>query len=105
MRAQVGDELIVETAVPVPSRRVGVIVGLKNADGSPPYLVHWVVGDVLVLPKLRIDVVVPDEIAESVVSAIAKSVNTGTIGGGKIWVSTADSVLRARTGERGRDAV
>jgi nitrogen regulatory protein PII len=60
---------------------------------------------VLVLPKLRIDVVVPDEIAETVVSAIAKSVNTGTIGDGKIWVSGVDSVLRVRTGERGRDAV
>jgi nitrogen regulatory protein PII len=60
---------------------------------------------VLVLPKLRIDVVVPDEIAESVVGAIAKAVNTGTIGDGKIWVSTVDSVLRVRTGERGRDAV
>ena len=45
MRAQVGDELIVETAVPVPSRRVGIIAGLKNTDGSPPYLVHWPVGD------------------------------------------------------------
>jgi nitrogen regulatory protein P-II 1 len=60
---------------------------------------------VLVLPKLRIDVVVPDEIAESVVGAIAKAVNTGTIGDGKIWASTVDSVLRVRTGERGRDAV
>jgi len=60
---------------------------------------------VLVLPKLRVDVVVPDEIAESVVSAIAKSVSTGTIGDGKIWVSDVDSVLRVRTGERGRDAV
>jgi nitrogen regulatory protein P-II 1 len=59
----------------------------------------------LVLPKLRIDLVVPDEIAESVVSAIAKSVNTGAIGDGKIWVSAVDSVLRIRTGERGRDAV
>ena len=48
---------------------------------------------VLVLPKLRIDVVVPDEIAESVVGAIAKSVNTGTIGDGKIWVSTVDRPL------------
>ena len=59
----------------------------------------------LVLPKLRIDIVVPDGIAESVVGAIAKSVNTGSIGDGKIWVSTIDSVLRVRTGERGRDAV
>jgi nitrogen regulatory protein PII len=55
----------------------------------------------LVLPKLRIELVVPDETADSVVDAIAKSVNTGTIGDGKIWVSTVDSVLRVRTGERG----
>jgi nitrogen regulatory protein PII len=60
---------------------------------------------VLVLPKLRVDILVQEEIAESVVGAIAKSVNTGTIGDGKIWVSTVDSVLRVRTGERGRDAV
>jgi nitrogen regulatory protein PII len=59
----------------------------------------------LVLPKLRIDVVVPDEIAESVVGAIATSVNTGTIGDGKVWVSPVDSVLRVRTNERDRDAV
>jgi nitrogen regulatory protein PII len=59
----------------------------------------------LVLPKLRIDVVVQDEIAQSVVDAIAKSVSTGTIGDGKIWVAAVDSVLRVRTGERDRDAV
>jgi nitrogen regulatory protein P-II 1 len=59
----------------------------------------------LVLPKLRIDVVVQNETAESVVAAIAKSVSTGTIGDGKIWVSSVDSVLRVRTGERDRDAV
>ncbi len=45
MIAHVGDELVVESTVPVPSRRVGIVVGLKNVDGSPPYLVHWVVGD------------------------------------------------------------
>ena len=45
MRAHVGDELTVESTVPVPSSRVGTIVELKNADGVPPYLVHWVVGD------------------------------------------------------------
>ena len=59
----------------------------------------------LVLPKLRIDIVVPDEIAESVIGAIAQSVNTGTIGDGKIWVVPVESVLRVRSGERGRDAV
>jgi hypothetical protein len=45
VKAHVGDELVVESRVPVPSRRVGIVVGLKNVDGSPPYLVHWVVGD------------------------------------------------------------
>ena len=59
----------------------------------------------LVLPKLRIDIVVNDDAVESVVDAIDKSVNTGTIGDGKIWVSDVDRVLRVRTGERDRDAV
>lgn len=61
--------------------------------------------EILVLRKLRIDVVVQDQAAGPVADAIAKSVNTGTIGDGKIWVSPVDSVLRVRTGERDRNAV
>jgi nitrogen regulatory protein P-II 1 len=60
---------------------------------------------VLVLHKLRIDVLVPDELAEPVTSAIAEAVRTGTIGDGKIWVCPVGSVLRVRTGERDSDAV
>jgi Domain of unknown function (DUF1918) len=41
----VGDELIVESTQSSRSRRVGTIIALKTTDGSPPYLVHWVVGD------------------------------------------------------------
>ncbi len=59
----------------------------------------------LVLPKLRVDAVVQDEAAGPVADAIAKSVNTGTIGDGKIWICDVESVLRVRTGERDRDAV
>ena len=59
----------------------------------------------ILVPKLRVDMIVQDEIAEAVVDAIAKAMNTGTIGGGKIWVSAVESVLRVRTGERDRDAV
>ena len=59
----------------------------------------------LVLPKLRVDVLVQDESAGPVTDAIAKSVGTGAIGDGKIWVCPVDSVLRVRTGERDRDAV
>jgi nitrogen regulatory protein PII len=52
------------------------------------------------LPKVRLDIVVRDEDAEPVAEAIAKGANTGTIGDGKIWVTTVDSALRVRTGER-----
>ena len=59
----------------------------------------------LILPKLRIDAVVYDEVAGQVTDAIAKSVNMGTVGDGKIWICDVESVLRVRTGERDRDAV
>lgn len=59
----------------------------------------------VLLPKARVDIVVRDEDADAVVDALVKCVSTGTIGDGKVWVSTVDSVIRARTGERGRDAV
>lgn len=54
----------------------------------------------ILLPKTRVDLVVPDDHAEAVVTAIAKSAHTGTIGDGKIWISTVQGVLRVRTGER-----
>ena len=57
------------------------------------------------LPKVRLDVVALDEQAEALVEAIAKHARTETIGDGKIWVTTVDSVLRVRTGERDRPAV
>jgi nitrogen regulatory protein P-II 1 len=61
--------------------------------------------DSLLVPKLRIDMVVQDETAGSLVDAIAKAIDTGDIGGGEIWVSAVESVRRVRTGERDRDAV
>jgi nitrogen regulatory protein PII len=59
----------------------------------------------VVLPKLRVETVVRDEVAEPVTEAIASAVRTGVIGDGKIWVCPVDSALRVRTGERDRDAV
>ncbi len=60
---------------------------------------------VLVVPKLRVDILVADELAEPVAAAIASAVKTGTIGDGKIWTCPVDSALRVRTGERDDDAV
>ena len=59
----------------------------------------------LLLPKLRIDVVVQDQQATEVADAIAKSVRTGAIGDGKIWMCAVDGALRVRTGERDEDAI
>ena len=57
------------------------------------------------LHKIRLDIVALDDDVEILVEAIAKHARTETIGDGKIWVTTVDSVLRIRTGERDRAAV
>ena len=57
------------------------------------------------LPKVKLEVVVDDAMAERAVEAIANAARTGRIGDGKIFVSTVDQVLRIRTGETGSDAV
>lgn len=57
------------------------------------------------LPKVRLDLVVPDDDADSVAETLAKHARTDTIGDGKIWVTTVDSVLRVRTGDRDRAAL
>jgi nitrogen regulatory protein P-II 1 len=57
------------------------------------------------LPGIRVDIVVQDDVVDAVISAVAKCANTGTIGDGKIWVTPVDSVLRTRTGERDNSAI
>jgi nitrogen regulatory protein P-II 1 len=57
------------------------------------------------LPKVRLEVVVDDDQAERVVEAIANAARTGRIGDGKIFVSSIESALRIRTGERDSDAI
>jgi nitrogen regulatory protein P-II 1 len=56
-------------------------------------------------PKLLISVVVVEDIAEAVVTAIADSARSDRVGDGKIFVTSLDDVIRIRTGERGRDAI
>ena len=57
------------------------------------------------LPKVKLEVVVEDSLAERVIEAIANAARTGRIGDGKIFVSTVEEALRIRTGERGTDAI
>ena len=51
------------------------------------------------LPKVKIEVVVPESLADSAVEAIIKAARTGKIGDGKIFISSVDQVVRIRTGE------
>jgi len=57
------------------------------------------------LPKIKIELVVPDELADKAVSAITEAANTGRIGDGKIFVFQVEEAIRIRTGERGASAV
>ncbi|MFC2075200.1 P-II family nitrogen regulator [Bdellovibrionota bacterium] len=57
------------------------------------------------LPKIKVEVVVTDDMVASVVEAIQKSCKTGRIGDGKIFVTPVESTIRIRTGEQGDDAL
>jgi len=57
------------------------------------------------IPKLKIEVVIPDELVEKVVEAIIKAANTGKIGDGKIFIIPVEDAIRIRTGERGDSAL
>ena len=55
---------------------------------------------VTLLPKVRLDLVAPDDSADTLAEIVAKHARTGAIGDGKIWVSDVGSVLRVRTSDR-----
>ena len=57
------------------------------------------------IPKIKIEVIVPDEIEDSAIQAIIKTARTGKFGDGKIFVLTLEDVIRIRTGERGEAAL
>jgi nitrogen regulatory protein P-II 1 len=57
------------------------------------------------LPKVKVEVVVPDDLAHKVIDLIMAAAKTGQIGDGKVFVSTLEDALRIRTGEHGESAV
>ena len=57
------------------------------------------------LPKLKLEIAVPDDRAEAVVEAIADAATSGRIGDGKIFVQPLDRAIRIRTGEEGNEAL
>jgi nitrogen regulatory protein P-II 1 len=72
--------------------------GYGRQKGHSEYVIDF-------LPKIKIEVVVADDLAPAVVEAIQTSARTGKIGDGKIFVSDVAEVIRIRTGETGAQAV
>ncbi len=57
------------------------------------------------VPKIQLELVVDDAVADSAIEAITSSAATGKIGDGKIWVTAVERLIRIRTGEEGTDAI
>ena len=70
----------------------------EPTTGSPPVTVD-------LLPKVKLEVVVPDGAVESVIDAICSAARTGNIGDGKVFVIPVEEAVRVRTGERGDVAI
>ena len=91
-------------AVGVQGLTVGEVKGFGRQKGhtelyrGAEYVVDF-------LPKVKVEVVVEDELADRTVEAIEAAARTGRIGDGKIFVLSVDQAIRIRTGDRGADAI
>ncbi len=72
--------------------------GHTELDRGAEYVVDF-------LPKIKLEVVVSDEMVDKVVTAVIEAAGTGRIGDGKIFILPLEEAIRIRTGERGPDAV
>ena len=72
--------------------------GHKEVYRGAEYAVDFV-------PKLKIEIIVDEQMAEQVIETVQKSAHTGKIGDGKIFVFPMEETIRIRTGERGRNAL
>jgi len=72
--------------------------GTRNCIRGAEYIVDF-------LPKVKIEIVIGDDLVEKAIDAIRRAAQTGRIGDGKIFVSNIEEAIRIRTGESGLDAI
>jgi nitrogen regulatory protein P-II 1 len=72
--------------------------GKREVYRGSAYVVDFV-------PKVKVEVVVPESLVVQVLDAVEKAAHTGRIGDGKIFVTPVEEAVRIRTGERGEDAI
>jgi nitrogen regulatory protein PII len=92
------------TAVGVHGMMVSEVKGFGRQSGhsevyrGAEYVIQYV-------PKVRVEVAIPDDLEEAVISAITEASRTGKIGDGKIFVTDISTAVRVRTGETNEDAL
>src|SRR6201996_2496850 len=72
--------------------------GKKEVYRGSAYVVDFV-------PKVKLEIIVKDDLVHQVIGTISSAAKTGRIGDGKIFITSIDEVIRIRTGERGEDAI
>ena len=72
--------------------------GKKEVYRGSAYVVDFV-------PKVKVEIIVPNDSVQQVVTVITEAARTGKIGDGKIFITSIDEVIRIRTGETGEDAI
>jgi nitrogen regulatory protein P-II 1 len=72
--------------------------GKKEVYRGSAYVVDFV-------PKVKVEIIVKDDIVHQVLATISEAAKTGRIGDGKIFVTPVDEVIRIRTGDKGEDAI
>ena len=92
------------TAVGVSGMTVSEVKGFGRQKGHTE-LYRGAEYTVDFLPKVKIEVLLPEELLSDALDAIMESAQTGKIGDGKIFVTTVDEVIRIRTNERGEEAI
>jgi nitrogen regulatory protein P-II 1 len=87
---------------------IGMTVSEVKGRGRQKGIVHQWRGReyrVDLLPKVKLEIVVSDDMVDKVVETIVETARTGNVGDGKIFVLPIEDVIRVRTGERGEAAV
>ena len=91
-------EIGLQSITVIEAKGFGRQKGHTELDRGAEYVVDF-------LPKVKLEVVLPDELVERAVEAIKSAAHTGRIGDGKIFITTVEQAIRIRTGETGDDAI
>ncbi len=86
----------------------GMTISQAQGCGNQHGWTEYVRGNEVMLntiPKVRFEIVVPDDRLDAIIHVICGAARTGEVGDGKIFVTPVEEVVRIRTGERGRKAV